>query len=52
MKFYHLQIKSKYRQKDADKKPPMMMRQGHHEGLKVINRTAVLKRKESNNGPQ
>jgi hypothetical protein len=29
-----------------------MMRQGHHEGLKVINRTAVQNRKESNNGPQ
>ncbi len=28
------------------------MRQGHREGLKVINRTAVLNRKENNNGPQ
>jgi hypothetical protein len=26
------------------------MRQGHHEGLNVINRTAVQNRKESNNG--
>jgi hypothetical protein len=32
------------RQNDADKKPPMM-RQGHHEGMNVINRTAVQNRK-------